>query len=106
MGQKLEPKTIAIFLNSRMPLTICGEIVSLSRSFEKIGQVKTSNVSERNDCLTDDENNTNTANNSCCDIYYQKKRTLRSWSANTTNPLKTRRDGQKQFWSVSSSAVK
>tara|TARA_X000000368_G_scaffold390029_1_gene352951 strand:+ start:207 stop:1211 length:1005 start_codon:yes stop_codon:yes gene_type:complete len=73
MGQKLEPKTIAIFLNSRMPLTICGEIVSLSRSFEKIGQVKTSNVSERNDCLTDDENNTNTANNSCCDIYYQKE---------------------------------
>ena len=78
MGQKLEPKTIAIFLNSRMlPLTICRKDCISIEIVQKIGQVKTSNVSERNDCLTDDENNTNTANNSCCDIYYQNERCAR-----------------------------
>ena len=67
--------------------------------------MKTSNVSERNDCLTDDENNTNTANNSCCDIYYQKTN-VALVECKYDVPVENATRWQKQFWSVSSSAVK
>ena len=61
LGKTEEEKvveTIAFFSNSRVPLTVCEEILSLfkkkNKKFEKIGHVKVSGVSERNDCLSDD----------------------------------------------------
>ena len=74
-------ETIAFFSNSRVPLTMCEEILSLfkkkNKKFEKIGHVKVSGVSERNDCLSDDfedddfdDENTNETTRTC-DVYYQ-----------------------------------
>ena len=64
LGRKTEEEeekgieTIAFFSNSRVPLTVCEEILSSfkreNKKFEKIGHVKVSGVSERNDCLSDD----------------------------------------------------
>ena len=76
-------KTIAFFSNSRVPLTMCEEILSLfkkkNKKFEKIGHVKLSGVSERNDCLSDDfddddfdDENTNETTRTC-DVYYQEE---------------------------------
>ena len=76
-------KTIAFFSNSRVPLTMCEEILSLfkkkNKKFEKIGHVKVSGVSERNDCLSDDfddddfdDENTNETPRTC-DVYYQEE---------------------------------
>ena len=69
-------KTIAFFSNSRVPLTMCEEILSLfkkkNKKFEKIGHVKTSGVSERNDCLGDDFDDDFDDKNSC-DMYYQEE---------------------------------
>lgn len=69
-------KTIAFFSNSRVPLTMCEEILSLfkkkNKMFEKIGHVKTSGVSERNDCLGDDFDDDFDDKNSC-DMYYQEE---------------------------------
>lgn len=61
--------TMAFFSNSRIPLTICEEILSLQK-FEKIGQVKTSGVGERNDFLSD---NFDGKRNRTCDIFYQEE---------------------------------
>lgn len=77
-------ETIAFFSNSRVPLTVCEEILSLfkkkNKKFEKIGHVKVSGVSERNDCLSDDfdddddfdDENTNETPRTC-DVYYQRE---------------------------------
>jgi hypothetical protein len=62
-------ETMAFFSNSRIPLTICEEILSLQK-FEKIGQVKTSGVGERNDFLSDDFDG---QRNRTCDIFYQEE---------------------------------
>ena len=84
LGKTEEEKvveTIAFFSNSRVPLTVCEEILSLfkkkNKKFEKIGHVKVSGVSERNDCLSDDfedddfdDENTNETTRTC-DVYYQ-----------------------------------
>ena len=70
-----------------MPLTVCEEILSSfkreNKKFEKIGHVKVSGVSERNDCLSDDFDDDddfddeNTKRNETftrtCDVYYQRE---------------------------------
>lgn len=77
-------ETIAFFSNSRVPLTVCEEILSLfkkkNKKFEKIGHVKVSGVSERNDCLSDDfedddfdDENTRNETTRTCDVYYQRE---------------------------------
>ena len=80
-------ETIAFFSNSRVPLTVCEEILSSfkreNKKFEKIGHVKVSGVSERNDCLSDDFDDDddfddeNTKRNETftrtCDVYYQRE---------------------------------
>ena len=77
-------ETIAFFSNSRVPLTMCEEILSLfkkkNKKFEKIGHVKVSGVSERNDCLSDDfddddfdDENTRNETPRTCDVYYQEE---------------------------------
>ena len=78
-------ETIAFFSNSRVPLTVCEEILSSfkkkNKKFEKIGHVKVSGVSERNDCLSDDfdgddfddENTRNETFTRTCDVYYQRE---------------------------------
>ena len=77
-------ETIAFFSNSRVPLTMCEEILSLfkkkNKKFEKIGHVKVSGVSERNDCLSDDfddddfdDENTRNETTRTCDVYYQRE---------------------------------
>jgi hypothetical protein len=88
LGKTEEEKvveTIAFFSNSRVPLTVCEEILSSfkkkNKKFEKIGHVKVSGVSERNDCLSDDfddddfddENTRNETFTRTCDVYYQRE---------------------------------
>ena len=80
-------ETIAFFSNSRVPLTVCEEILSSfkkkNKKFEKIGHVKVSGVSERNDCLSDDFDDyddfddenafRNETFTRTCDVYYQRE---------------------------------
>jgi hypothetical protein len=80
-------ETIAFFSNSRVPLTVCEEILSSfkreNKKFEKIGHVKVSGVSERNDCLSDDFDDDDDFDDEnafrhetftrTCDVYYQRE---------------------------------